>query len=101
MDEAVGKFLEHAGVMGPIVIFLGWYIWAKDKQIKAQHKQIIDLQENRINDAKGVNDGQMKLNDKWMEVLQSNTTALNEMRTVLTLIREDRARQSRRPPGGV
>lgn len=100
MDEAVSRFLETAGILGPIVIFLGWYIWAKDKQIKALSKQLTDIQEARINDAKGVNAGLMELNDKWMEALQANTMALNEMRTVLTLIREDRQRQSRRPPGG-
>jgi len=100
MDEAAQKFLETAGILGPIVIFLGWYIWSKDKHIKAVTKTLTEIQENRIKDAKGVNAGLMELNDKWMDALNANTTALNEMRTVLTLIREERARTSRRPPGG-
>lgn len=101
MDAAVQKFLEYAGILGPIIIFLGIYIILKDKQIKALQKTITDQGDRRVADAQQVNEGLMELNDKWMAALTQNTAALNEMRTVLMLIREDRNRaRSRPPPGG-
>ncbi len=97
MDEAVNEFLRNAGILGPIIIFLGWYIWAKDKQIKVKDKVIETVQESRVQDAKTVNAALMELNDKWLNALNANTSATNELKTVMTLIRETMARVSRGP----
>ncbi len=97
MDAAVNEFLRNAGILGPIIIFLGWYIWAKDKQIKVKDKVIEAVQEARVQDAKSVNEALMELNDKWLNALNANTTATSELKTVMTLIRETMQRVSRRP----
>ena len=97
MDAALNEFLRNAGILGPIIIFLGWYIWAKDKQIKLKDKVIETVQEARVQDAKSVNEAMMELNDKWLTALNANTTATSELKTVMTLIRETMQRVSGRP----
>ncbi len=97
MDAALNEFLRNAGILGPIIIFLGWYIWAKDKQIKLKDKVIETVQEARVQDAKTVNEALMELNDKWLNALNANTATTKELHGVMTLMRETMARASRRP----
>jgi len=95
MEEALEKFLETAGILGPIVVFLGWYVWTKDKQIKELLEKLEKNHEARTRDAQEVQDALLKFNTTWSEALNANTAAMGEIKTLLVILRE---RTSRRPP---
>jgi hypothetical protein len=98
MEAAVQELLRNAGILGPIVIFFGWYILLKDRQIKdllnqlkeaneAHSKQLKEANEARVKDAQGQVAELMGLNDKWVAALNGNTVVLSEIKTLIAILR--------------
>lgn len=94
MEQAVRELLRNAGILGPIVIFFGWYILLKDRQIKDLQNQLKEANEARVKDAQGQVAELMGLNDKWVSALNANTGVLQEIKTVIAILRSG----SRPPP---
>lgn len=101
MNEAVQELLKNAGILGPIVIFFGWYILLKDRQIAAERKaaaeertalvnELKESNEARIRDAHQQINALMGLNDKWMAALNANTVVMSEIKTLLAVFRNRR-----------
>lgn len=87
MEQAVHELLRNAGILGPIVIFFGWYILLKDRQIKELQGQLKEANEARVKDAQGQVAELMGLNDKWVSALNANTVVLQEIKTLITILR--------------
>jgi hypothetical protein len=87
MQEAVQELLRNAGILGPIVIFFGWYILLKDRQLKDMAAQLAAVNDARVKDAQAQVAELMNLNDKWVTALNSNTVVLQEIKTLITIIR--------------
>ncbi|MGD9749364.1 MAG: hypothetical protein AB7W59_00050 [Acidimicrobiia bacterium] len=87
MEQAVHELLRNAGILGPIVIFFGWYILLKDRQIKELQGQLKEANEARVKDAQGQVAELMSLNDKWVSALNANTVVLQEIKTLITILR--------------
>ena len=90
MQEAVQELLRNAGILGPIVIFFGWYILLKDRQLKEMRQELKEANESRVKDAQGQVAELMSLNDKWVTALNANTVVLQEIKTIFAIIRERR-----------
>jgi endo-beta-N-acetylglucosaminidase D len=87
MEAAVQELLRNAGILGPIVIFFGWYILLKDRQIKDLQNQLKEANEARVKDAQGQVAELMGLNDKWVAALNANTVVLSEIKTLIAILR--------------
>lgn len=90
MEAAVQELLRNAGILGPIVIFFGWYILLKDRQIKDLMAQLKEANDARVKDAQGQVAELMGLNDKWVSALNANTVVLSEIKTLITILRPKR-----------
>ncbi len=53
----VTKFLEYGGILAPIVIFLGWYVFKMHTRLEILYKE-------RLNDANKVTDKLISLHEK-------------------------------------
>lgn len=91
MEDAVHELLRNAGILGPIVIFFGWYILLKDRQIKDLQNQLKEANEARVKDAQGQVAELMGLNDKWVAALNANTVVLQEIKTLIAVLRSKRS----------
>lgn len=88
MEAAIQELLRNAGILGPIVIFFGWYILLKDRQIKSLQAELKEANLARVKDAQGQVAELMALNDKWVSALNANTGVLTEIKTLIAILRK-------------
>ena len=68
VPEAVTTALINAGVLGPILIAVGWYTLRLQSQLR-------ESQEKRVEDAQKVVNQLLELNDRWNSALVQATAA--------------------------
>lgn len=81
MPEPVVTALLNAGILGPILIAIGWYTLRLQSQLK-------DSQEKRVEDAQRVVEQMLQLNDRWNESIGELTGSFNELSELLVRLRE-------------
>ena len=96
MPEAVLNALLQAGILGPVVICVGWYTLRLQRELK-------ESPEKRVGDAQHVVTQLLELNDRWNEVIQKQATGFDEQKDLIQRIHEtmrDLERYMRAPYGG-
>ena len=70
--SVVGKLVEF-GLLGVLVLVLGWYIMQKDRQHREEREKL----NSSLKDA----------NDKMLTAFDRNTTVLTEVKTIIQTLR--------------
>lgn len=95
MESQVVDALFKLGALSPVIILFAWYIVQKDKEIKSKDEAMSVVQEARVAEAQAVTDRLLDLSEKWMEAIQKNTEATEQVRTVLHAIHDREKRHER------
>lgn len=93
MPEPVVTALINAGILGPILIAVGWYV------LQLQRK-LDDAQGKRVEDAQRVAEQLLELNDRWAEVVGEQANAFQEQKHLIQGVSEllKELRSALRPP---
>ena len=81
MPDAVTAALLNAGILGPVVIAVGWYTLRLQTQLK-------DSQEKRVEDAQRVVSQLLELNDRWNQAIGEQMTAFDAQRELIERVHE-------------
>jgi hypothetical protein len=112
MPEAVTDALINAGILGPILVAVGWYVLRLQRQLTDAHAKTAEAQEKRVEDAQRVATQLLELNDRWSETVAAQSAAFDEQRNLIGRVHDllgdlKAALQSRTaypipaaPPGG-
>lgn len=100
MPEPVITALINAGILGPILIAVGWYTLRLQSQLR-------DSQEKRVDDAQKVVAKLLDLNDRWNASFNQATSSQEELRELLLRLHETLKElrvhgpyRTQSPPGG-
>lgn len=81
MPEAVVSALINAGILGPVLLAVGWYTLRLQAQLR-------ESQEKRVEDAQKVVSQLLELNDRWNASIGHATASTDELRDSLERLHE-------------
>lgn len=81
MPEAVTTALINAGILGPVLIAVGWYTLGLQRQLR-------ESQEKRVEDAQRVVTQLLELNDRWNASFMVSTASEERLNESLLRLHE-------------
>ncbi len=81
MPDSVISALINAGVLGPVLIAVGWYVLRLQRELRV-------TQEKRVEDAQRVATQLLDLNDRWSEVVAEQTHAFEQQQQLIVRVHE-------------
>lgn len=81
MPSEVVTELIRLGVLGPILVVTGWFVWQQHKTIEEMHKA-------RAEETKQFVDRLFALNTAWQEVLNSHSSVMTDTVGTLTMVKD-------------
>jgi hypothetical protein len=99
MPDVVVNALVNAGILGPVLAGLAWYVLRRDvvhakavedmqKKLDEAHTKASEAQNKRVEDAQKVAGVLLELNDRWQRVLTDSVRTSNEANATMERIRE-------------
>jgi len=92
MPAEVLTELVRVGILGPIVIALGWFVWQQHKTIEALHasnaQEVQKMHMARMAETQVFIERLFALNDAWQKVLRANSDLLSNTVSTLGSVRE-------------
>lgn len=81
MSDAVITALVNAGILGPVLVAVGWYTLRLQGQLK-------ESQEKRVEDAQRVVSQLLDLNDRWNASFNQAAASTDELRDLVARVHD-------------
>jgi hypothetical protein len=81
MPDSVVSALINAGILGPVLAAVGWYVLRLQRDLATS-------QEKRVEDAQRVATQLLELNDQWSETVSDQTHAFEQQRNLIVRVHE-------------
>lgn len=99
MSDAVISALLNAGILGPVLICMGWYVLKRDAENQkkldealqrelAANIRALEAQQKRVEDAQAVAGTLLALNDRWQGVINEVVRTTGATNQTMERIRE-------------
>ncbi len=83
MPPAVINALVNAGILGPILLAVGWYVLRLQRQLTEAHAKTTEAHEKRVDDAQRVATQLLELNDRWAQIVAAQVAASEEQQRLI------------------
>jgi len=100
VDDALKAFLANAGILGPILVAVGWYVLRLGRENRVLIQDLKEIQEKRTADAQAVTERILDVTDRFNQISQDTQIALTQNTQAIVdlkeAIRDIRTREGRR-----